>query len=96
MMMKMFVGYFSTLFPKSFNFAFIVIEPILKHGFCFSNIWSLNTYFTFQKVQYIFSALQFKGPLSMQASGTRVLVVFSPQGTHLPVSLVLGDTALTG
>ena len=104
MIMKTFLGYFSILFPKTSNFAFIVIEPALKPGFHFSNTWSLTTYFIFQKAYYIFSALQFKRPISLQASVATVLVVlfelhtkqaFSPQGTHLPVSLVLGETALT-
>ena len=54
MIVEKFLGYFSVSVPENSMFAFIVIEPISKLSFGFSNIRTLTTHFTFQKVQYFF------------------------------------------
>ena len=51
---KRFLGYISISFPESSMFAFLVIEPTPKLSFGFSNIGSLTTYFTSQRVQFFF------------------------------------------
>ena len=100
MIVKIFLGYFSIPFPISSTFAFIVIE--FGNMILAIPIYRALPYFTFQKVQYLFSELQFKGPLSLEASVATVVValldlhnkkVFFSQGTHFLVLMVLGNTA---
>ena len=54
MIVKKFLGYFSVYFPESSMFAFVVIEPISKLSFGFSNIRRLTIHLTFKKVKYFF------------------------------------------
>ena len=60
MIVKTSLGYFLIPFPIDSMFAFIVIETIWKHGFGFSNIWSLTTHLHFKRYNIFFLSYNFK------------------------------------